>query len=104
MASPRTKLPNSGTKRSLRRTTRVQNRWLVIFAHRERRAAFDGADAGGTQGFGRNEPDQALAALAVYVHALALDVLKEGPLLWSIDVPEAEIVLVDGGHLSVLPP
>jgi hypothetical protein len=44
-----------------------------------------------------------LAALAAYVDALALDVLKEGALLWSIDVPEAEIVLVDGGHLSVLP-
>jgi hypothetical protein len=34
-----------------------------------------------------------VAALAVYVDALALDVLKEGVFLWSIDVPEAEIVL-----------
>jgi hypothetical protein len=42
-----------------------------------------------------------LAALAVYVDALALDVFKEGALLRSIDVPEAEIVLVNGGHLSL---
>jgi len=56
--------------------------------------------AGGTEGFGRDEPDGASAALAVYVDALALDVLKEGALLRSIDLPETEIVLIDGGHLS----
>jgi hypothetical protein len=71
---------------------------LVIFAHGERSAVFDSADTGGTEGFGWNEPDQALAALAVYGDALTLDVLKESALLWSIDVPEAEIVLVDGDH------
>jgi hypothetical protein len=41
-----------------------------------------------------------LAALAVYVNAFALDVLKEGALLRCVDVPEAEIVLVDGGHFE----
>lgn len=51
-------------------------------------------------GFGRNEPDEASAALAGDGDAFALDVLEEGALLRSIDVPEAEIILVDGGHLS----
>jgi hypothetical protein len=31
-----------------------------------------------------------------------LDVLKEGALLGPVDLPEAEIVLVDSGHLSAL--
>jgi hypothetical protein len=30
---------------------------------------------------------------------LALDVLKERPVLWPVDVPEAEIIFVDA-HLS----
>jgi hypothetical protein len=42
-----------------------------------------------------------LATLASYEDALALDMLKERPLLWLVDVPEAEIVLVDA-HLSAL--
>ena len=85
----------------MRRTARVQNRLLVavIFAHREWRAAFDGTGARGTEGFGRNEPDEAFAALAVYVDALTLDVLKERVLLRSVVVPEAEFVLIDGGIL-----
>jgi hypothetical protein len=41
-----------------------------------------------------------LAALAVCVDALTLDVLKECELVWPIDVPEAEIVLVYGGHFE----
>jgi hypothetical protein len=35
-----------------------------------------------------------LATLASYNYALALDVLKEGTLLWPVDVPKAEIMLV----------
>ena len=42
-----------------------------------------------------------MATLASYEDALALDPLKERPLLWLVDVPEAEIVLVDA-HLSAL--
>ena len=42
IASPRTKLPNSGRKRPSRRTSRVQKRFLTaIFFHRSRRAAFE---------------------------------------------------------------
>ena len=39
------------------------------------------------------------ATLASYNSALALDMLKEGPLLWPVDVPEAEIILVPA-HLT----
>jgi hypothetical protein len=88
-------------------------RWLVVRAnfllfqailtmrfHRSRCAAFEGADATSAQGFRRNEPNQLFAAFASCADALPLDVLKEGALLWPVDLPEAEIVLVDGGHLG----
>jgi hypothetical protein len=96
IASPRTKLPNSGQKRPSRRMTRVQNRFLTvaIFAHRGRRATFQRGDARSADGFGRNEPDEVFATLASYNYALALDMLEEGPLLWPVDVPKAEVVLV----------
>jgi hypothetical protein len=71
-----------------------------MFVHRSRRAAFEGAHAGGAEGFRRNEADGAFATLASYEDALALDMLKERPLLWFVDVPEAEIVLVDA-HLPM---
>src|ERR1700677_2746486 len=68
IASPRTRLPNSGQKRPPRRMTGVQKRCLAvaIFAHRSRRAAFERGDARSANDFGRNEPDGAFAALASY--------------------------------------
>jgi hypothetical protein len=104
IASPRTKLPNSGQKRPSRRMTRVQNRFLTvaIFAHRGRRAAFERGDARSADSFGRNELDKVLATLAGCNYALALYILKEGPLLWPIDVPKAEVVLVCA-HLKAPP-
>ena len=76
--------------------TRVQKRFLTvaIFAHRGRCATFERSDARSADGFGRNELDEMLATLASYNYALALDVLKEGTLLWPVDVPKAEIMLV----------
>ena len=103
IASPRTKLPNSGRKRPSRRMTRVQKRFLTIaiFAHRGRRATFERGDTRSAGGFGRNEPDAAFTSLASYRNAFALDMLKESPLLWPIDIPEAEIVFVCGcAHLK----
>ena len=50
------------------------------------------------EGFARYEPSKTFATLAGRGDALAPDVLKEGALLGAIDLPEAEIVLVDGGH------
>jgi hypothetical protein len=100
IASPRTKLPNSGQKRPSRRMTRVQKRFLVaIFAHRGRSATFERGDARSADGFGRNKLDEVFATLASYQYALALDILKEGALLWPVDVPEAEIILVRA-HLT----
>jgi hypothetical protein len=100
IASPRTKLPNSGQKRPSRRMTRVQKRFLVaIFAHRCRSATFERGDARSADGFGRNKLDEVFATLASYQYALALDILKEGALLWPVDVPEAEIILVRA-HLT----
>jgi len=76
--------------------TRVQKRFLTvaIFAHRGRCATFERSDARSADGFGRNELDEVFAMLASYNYALALDMLKKGPLLWPVDVPEAEIILV----------
>ena len=81
--------------------TRVQKRFLTaaIFAHRGRGATLERGDARSADGFGRNEPDEVSATLASYNYALALDILKEGPLLWPVDVPEAEIILVPA-HLT----
>ena len=102
MTSPRTKLPNSGTKRPSWRTARIQYRrlGLIIIVNRGRRAAFEGGDATGAQGFARHEPDGTVAALAVHKGALALDMLKERAFSWAVDVPEAEIILVDCSHLD----
>ena len=102
MTSPRTKLPNSGTKRPSWRTARIQYRrlGLIIIANRGRRAAFEGGDATGAQGFARHEPDGTVAALAVHKGALALDMIKERAFSWAVDVPEAEIILVDCSHLD----
>jgi hypothetical protein len=82
IASPRTKLPNSGQKRPSRRMTRVQKRFLTvaIFAHRGRGATVERGDTRSADGFGRNELDEMFATLAGYYYALALDMLKEGPL------------------------
>ena len=76
--------------------TRVQKRFLTvaIFAHRGRRATFERGDARSADGFGRNESNEVFATFASYKHASALDVLKQGPLLWPVDIPEAEIILV----------
>jgi hypothetical protein len=84
--------------------TRVQKRFLTvaIFAHRGRRATFQRGDARSADGFGGNELDEVSATLASYNYALALDVLKEGPLLWPVDVPKAEIMFVCA-HLNAPP-
>jgi hypothetical protein len=76
--------------------TRVQNRFLTvaIFAHRGRRATLKRGDARSADGFGRNEPDRAFTTLASSQNAFALDMPEEGPLLWPVDVPEAEIIFV----------
>ena len=55
----------------------------------------------GSDGFSRHEPNQPLAALADCTGAFAPDMRKEGVLLGAIELPETEIVLVDGGHFSV---
>jgi hypothetical protein len=81
--------------------TRVQKRFLTvaIFAHRGRRATFECGDARSADGFRRNELDEVFATLTSYKYALALDIMKEGALLWPVDVPEAEIILVRA-HLT----
>src|ERR1700722_3777638 len=102
ITSPRAKLPNSGRKRPSRRTSRVQKRFLTaIFFYRSRRAAFERKDTRSAEGFGRNEPDWPFATLASCQYALTLYIVKECLLLWSADVPEAEIIFVNQ-HLSAL--
>ena len=59
--------------------------------------------AGGAQRFGRHEPDGALAATTGFLDALALDMLKEGLLFRSVDLPKAEIIFVNGGHFERFP-
>lgn len=73
---------------------------MIIFLDRGWRAAFERGDAGGTDDLGRHEPHPAFTAPASHVDALALDVFKECAFLWPIDVPEAEIVVVDDGHFD----
>ena len=104
IASPRTKLPNSGEKRPSWRMTRVQNRFLTlaIFAHRSGSATFERGDARSADGFGRNEPDGTFTTLASNQNAFALDMPKKGPLLWPVDIPEAEIIFVCA-HLNAPP-
>jgi hypothetical protein len=67
-------------------------------------AALERGDARGADSFGRHEPNQPLAALADCAGAFALDMCKEGVLLGAIELPETEIVLVNGGHFSVALP
>jgi hypothetical protein len=96
IASPRTKLPNSGRKRPSRRMSRVQKRFLTaIFFHRNRRAIFERGNTRSAESLGRNEPDRPFATLASYQYALTLYVVKERPLLWPADFPEAEIIFVN---------
>jgi hypothetical protein len=103
IASPRTKLPNSGQKRQPRRMTRVQKRCLTvdIFAHRDRRAKFERGDARSAEGLGRNEPDRTFATLASCQYALTPYEVKECPFLWLADVREAEVIFVNQ-HLRAL--
>jgi hypothetical protein len=104
IASPRTKLPNSGQKRPSRRMTRVQKRFLTvaIFAHRGRSATLERGDTRSADGFGRNELHEMFAARTSYNDALALHILKKDPLFWPVDVPKAEIILVCA-HLKAPP-
>jgi hypothetical protein len=100
IASPRTKLPNSGQKRPSRRASRVQKRFLTaIFFHRGRRAIFERGDTRSAEGLGRNEPDGPFATLASCQYALTPYEVKERPLLWLSDVQEAEVIFVNQ-HLS----
>ena len=103
IASPRTKLPNSGTKQPSWRAARVQWRrtTVTIIVHRSGCAAFERGGARSAHSFSRHEPDRLVAASADCSDAFALDVLKKGVLFGAIDLPEAEVVLVDGGHFSV---
>jgi hypothetical protein len=84
--------------------TRVQKRFrtFAIFTHGGRCATFERGDARSADGFGRHELNEVSATLAGDNYALALDMLKEGPLLWPVDVPKAEIVLVFA-HLNAPP-
>jgi hypothetical protein len=75
----------------------------TIFAHYLGCATFERGGARSADSFGRHKPDQPVAALTDGADALALDVLKERPLLRAVDLPEAEVVLVTGGHMSVPP-
>jgi hypothetical protein len=101
IASPRTKLPNSGQKRPRRRMTRVRKRCLAvaIFAHRDRRAIFERGDTRSAEGLGRDEPDWPFATLASCQYALTAYEVKECPFLWPADAREAEIIFVNQ-HLS----
>lgn len=76
---------------------------LIIVVDRGWRAAFEGGDAGGAQGFERHEPDGAFAAFAIHQGASALHMLEECALSWAVEVPEAEIMLVNYSHLDRLP-
>jgi hypothetical protein len=84
----------SGTSRWLRRSIFANRGWSAVF----KRASTRGAD-----GFVQHEPDRAFTPLTDCLDASALNVLKECLFLWSVDVPEAEIVLIDGGHWRFLP-
>jgi hypothetical protein len=66
----------------------------AIFFHRGRRAIFERGDTRSAEGLGRNEPYRTFATLASYQYALTLYVVKERPLLWPVDLPEAEIISV----------
>ena len=74
-----------------------------VLVHRGRRATFERGEAGGAQRFGRHEPNAALAANTGLLDAVALDILKEGLLFRSVDIPKAEIVVEGGGHFKQFP-
>jgi hypothetical protein len=74
---------------------------VAISTYRRGCAKFERSDARGAKRFGRHEPDGALAAIASFLDALALDVFKKRLLYLSVNLPEAEVVLVDGAHFSV---
>jgi hypothetical protein len=101
IASPRTKLPNSGQKRPSRRMTRVQKRFLTvtIFFHRNRRATFERACASSAEGLRPNKPDRMFTPLADDEYALAPYVVKELLLFPGVNFPETEIIFVSQ-HLS----
>jgi hypothetical protein len=101
IASPRTKLPNSGQKRPSRRMTRVQKRFLTvtIFFHRNRRAIFERTCASSAEGLRPNKPDRMFTTLTDHEYALALYVVKELLLLPAVNFPETEIIFVSQ-HLS----
>lgn len=79
--------------------------WLaeVVLVHRNWCAAFDSRGTTCAERFGRHEPNDPVAALASCLEALSPNVLKEGALIGPVDVPEAEIVLIGGGHLNRSP-
>jgi len=74
-----------------------------VLVQRGGRAAFERGKARGAERFGRHEPDNALAAATGFLDALALDILKKGSLFRSVDVPKAEIIFIDGGHVKRFP-
>jgi hypothetical protein len=90
--------PSSATLVNLHIVRRVALSQANIWS---RCAKFERGDAGGAKRFGRHEPYAALAAIAGFLDALVLDVLKKCLLYLSVDLPEAEVVLVDGGHFIV---
>src|SRR5271156_4211953 len=96
IASPRTKLPNSGRKRPSRRASRVPKRFLAaIFFYRSRSAIFERGDTRSAEGLGRNEPDWPFATLASCQYALTPYEVKEYSLLWLADVQETEVIFVN---------
>jgi hypothetical protein len=101
IASPRTKVPNSGQERPSRRMTRVQKRFLTvaIFFHRNRRAILERRCASSAEGLRPNKPDRMLATLASDEYAFALYAVKELLLFPATNFPETEIVFVSQ-HLS----
>ena len=74
-----------------------------VLAHRGRGPALQRSYAGGAECLGRNEPHLAIATSAGFLQALAPDILEECLLFLTIDVPEAEIVFIDGGHFKRVP-
>jgi hypothetical protein len=69
----------AGEKRPSWRTASVQYRrlGLIILRDQGRRPTFEGGYATGAKDFGRHEPDESFAALALNAGALAPDMLKE---------------------------
>jgi hypothetical protein len=91
------------TGRYVATALRIVDRASSIFVQRHWGSAFERGYAWGAESFGRHEPNGTFATLAGRGDTLALNVLKEGALLWPVNVPEAEIIVTDGGHLSVFP-